>query len=72
MTNTDQFPDRPLRGRRLSWEEFYELRPDLRPANDNSSDRSRLQPNQSTLRCSGDRFGSNHIRGSLRTIELDN
>lgn len=28
---------RPSRGRRLSWEEFYLLRPDRRPANDNIS-----------------------------------
>ncbi|WP_163269649.1 hypothetical protein [Chelativorans alearense] len=27
---------RPYRGRRITWEEFYALRPDLRPANDNS------------------------------------
>ncbi|MDQ0324104.1 hypothetical protein QO002_006311 [Pararhizobium capsulatum DSM 1112] len=27
--------DRPLQGRRVSWSEFYWLRPDLRPANDN-------------------------------------
>lgn len=28
---------RPYRGRRLSWAEFYQLRPDLKPANDNHS-----------------------------------
>lgn len=27
--------DRPFRGRRLTWQQFYELRPDLKPANDN-------------------------------------
>lgn len=27
--------DRPYRGRRMSWAEFYALRPDRRPANDN-------------------------------------
>lgn len=27
--------DGAYRGRRLSWKEFYALRPDLRPANDN-------------------------------------
>jgi hypothetical protein len=27
--------DGAYRGRRVSWKEFYELRPDLRPANDN-------------------------------------
>lgn len=27
--------DGAYRGRRLSWEEYYNLRPDLRPANDN-------------------------------------
>jgi hypothetical protein len=28
--------DGAFRGRRLSWKEFYQMRPDLRPANDNS------------------------------------
>ncbi|MGX9572598.1 hypothetical protein [Mesorhizobium sp. f-mel] len=28
--------DRPFRGKRLSWREFYSIRPDLRPANDNT------------------------------------
>lgn len=28
--------DRPVRGRRLSWQAFYTQRPDLRPANDNA------------------------------------
>lgn len=32
---TEPETDRPLRGRRLSWAEFYRLRPDLMPANDN-------------------------------------
>lgn len=27
--------DRPNRGRRMTWAEFYRLRPDRRPANDN-------------------------------------
>lgn len=27
--------DRPYRGRRLTWAEFYQLRPDRKPANDN-------------------------------------
>ena len=27
--------DRPFRGRRLTWHQFYELRPDRRPENDN-------------------------------------
>ncbi|RWM26901.1 hypothetical protein [Mesorhizobium sp.] len=27
--------DGAYRGRRLSWQEFYALRPDLKPANDN-------------------------------------
>ena len=27
--------DRPYRGRRISWAEFYAMRPDRRPANDN-------------------------------------
>ncbi|MBX4964484.1 hypothetical protein [Rhizobium binae] len=41
MTNTDLYPERPLRGRRLSWREFTELtgmpKPDYaaRAANDN-------------------------------------
>lgn len=41
MTNTDVNPDRPLRGRRLSWREFTELTGMLKPdyaaraANDN-------------------------------------
>ena len=26
---------KPYRGRRLSWSEFYSIRPDLKPANDN-------------------------------------
>lgn len=30
--------DRPFRGRRLSWAEFYRMRPDLRPANDNQQE----------------------------------
>lgn len=29
--------DRPFRGRRLTWQQFYELRPDRRPANDNQA-----------------------------------
>lgn len=29
--------DRPYRGRRLTWAQFYELRPDRRPANDNET-----------------------------------
>jgi hypothetical protein len=38
MTNVELFPDRALRGRRLTWWEFYRLRPDRRPmaANDNA------------------------------------
>jgi hypothetical protein len=28
--------DRPCRGRRLSWREFYALRPDLKADNDNA------------------------------------
>ena len=28
--------DRPYRGRRLSWAELYQIRPDLKPANDNA------------------------------------
>ncbi|WP_172401998.1 hypothetical protein [Ensifer aridi] len=40
MTNVDEFPERPLHGRRLSWEEFYRLRPDLKPANDNRAESS--------------------------------
>ncbi|MGX9574076.1 hypothetical protein [Mesorhizobium sp. f-mel] len=27
---------RPFRGRRMSWREFYALRPDLEPVNDNA------------------------------------
>ncbi|QYO75326.1 hypothetical protein [Devosia salina] len=27
--------DRPFRGRRMTWQEFWQLRPDRRPANDN-------------------------------------
>lgn len=27
--------DRPILGRRLTWEQFYQMRPDRRPANDN-------------------------------------
>ena len=33
-TTTTEFA-KPFKGRRLSWTEFYQLRPDLRPANDN-------------------------------------
>lgn len=33
ITPTDN--DKPYRGRRMSWREFYQLRPDLRPDNDN-------------------------------------
>lgn len=33
--SADPETDHPFRGRRLSWAEFYALRPDLRPANDN-------------------------------------
>lgn len=29
--------DRPYRGRRLSWREFYALRPDLKADNDNDT-----------------------------------
>jgi hypothetical protein len=41
MTKTTHYArtadaDRPVLGRRLSWEEFYQLRPDRRPANDNT------------------------------------
>ena len=28
--------NRPFRGRRITWTEFYELHPDRRPANDNN------------------------------------
>lgn len=43
MTTTVRLPnqrpgedsDRPFLGRRLSWEEFYRMRPDRRPANEN-------------------------------------
>lgn len=35
MTTTTPDPDRPLRGRRISWREFYAMRPDLRSDNDN-------------------------------------
>lgn len=35
MTTTKPDTDRPYRGRRLTWAEFYALRPDRRPANDN-------------------------------------
>lgn len=34
---TEPETDRPLRGRRLSWEEFYRVRPDLKPTNDNQN-----------------------------------
>ncbi|MBP1848487.1 hypothetical protein J2046_006783 [Rhizobium petrolearium] len=35
MSTSKPDTDRPFRGRRLSWEQFYAERPDLRPANDN-------------------------------------
>ncbi len=31
---------RPYRGRRMSWAEFYRLRPDRRPANDDGKRRA--------------------------------
>jgi len=31
--------DRPHRGRRLSWAELYQIRPDLKPANDNAPEK---------------------------------
>lgn len=34
-TTTTNESAKPFRGRRMSWWEFYALRPDLRPANDN-------------------------------------
>lgn len=40
---------RPYRGRRVSWAEFYALRPDLRPGNDNALANCVLPP------CSGAR-----------------
>lgn len=27
--------DRPYRGRRMTWQEFWQMRPDRKPANDN-------------------------------------
>lgn len=33
--NAPEESSRPYRGRRLSWTEFYRLRPDRKPANDN-------------------------------------
>lgn len=35
--------DKPYRGRRLSWREFYAMRPDLRPDNDNDDVREAEQ-----------------------------
>lgn len=33
--------DRPYRGRRISWTEFWAMRPDRRPANDNHQGRQK-------------------------------
>lgn len=32
--------DKPHRGRRMTWAELYQIRPDLKPANDNASENS--------------------------------
>jgi hypothetical protein len=32
---TEPETDRPFRGKRLTWEQFYKQHPHLRPANDN-------------------------------------
>jgi hypothetical protein len=44
-TGRDDIADsaRPYRGRRMLWREFYALRPDLRPANDNGGGDARLR-----------------------------
>lgn len=39
VDTTDQTAQRAVRGRRMSWEEFYKLFPDRRPVNDNTGER---------------------------------
>ncbi|MER8783367.1 hypothetical protein NKH60_19330 [Mesorhizobium sp. M1006] len=45
VTSTDE-STKPYRGRRMSWKEFYALRPDLRPANDNEMESRSTAANQ--------------------------
>jgi hypothetical protein len=49
---TEALPDRPYRGRRISWAEFYAQRPDLRPANDNLVDRKEYLVKRDAQSCS--------------------
>jgi hypothetical protein len=49
MTNVELFPDRALRGRRLTWQEFYQLRPDRRPVAANDNERPALAPADSFI-----------------------
>ncbi|MFI3904723.1 hypothetical protein [Ochrobactrum sp. S1502_03] len=37
-TETDSKHDGAIRGKRISWAEFYRQRPDLKPGNDNGKD----------------------------------
>jgi hypothetical protein len=43
LTGRPAVHDGAFRGRRLSWREFYALRPDLQPANDNGKISGRLR-----------------------------
>lgn len=49
--------DRPFRGRRLTWAQFYDLRPDRRPANDND-----VADNDSRVRVEGYLDRANHAK----------
>ena len=40
-TETDSRLDGAFRGRRISWEAFWKMRPDRRPDNDNNKEASR-------------------------------
>jgi hypothetical protein len=43
-----------IQKRRISWAEFYQLRPDLRPANDNAAPAAEREPQpqaSATVRC---------------------
>lgn len=45
--------DRPFRGKRISWAEFYKQHPHLRPANDNKIDTASIGQNLPSLERGG-------------------